>query len=223
MTTLREVKRLVQPLLERNPDLAMAGRLVVVRPVNHLVRGICIARTSSAASANVHWATVPLFKPGTTFYFNFGDELIAEPPAWRLARPELPQTLVKIAERDALPKLRAIHSIADFKAFTLGPDMKGRPQGVIELRNVYVEAALGNFNGALENLAILRRHRDFFRRMTITPDHYDDLLERFEPRLIAGDGTGVAALLHQWEAYTVGQLKLEHLWQPTPFPVELDG
>ncbi|MBY0612766.1 MAG: hypothetical protein K2P80_11335 [Beijerinckiaceae bacterium] len=185
------------------------------------MRGIYIARTSSAASANVHWATVPLFKPGNTFYFNFGDELIAEPPAWRLARPELPQTLVKIADRDALPKLRAIHSIVDFKAFTLGPDMKRRPQGVIELRNVYVEAALGNFNGALENLATLRQHEKFFRSITITPEHYDELLERFEPRLEARDRAGVAELLHQWEAYTVRQLKLEHLWQPSPFPVEL--
>ena len=221
MTTLREVKRLVQPLLERNRDLVLVGRLVVITPVDHLVRGIHIGRTSSATLANVNWATVPLCEPWASFYLNFGDALIAEPPAWVLTRPELPETLVKIAERDALPRLRAIKSIADFETFALGPEMKGRPQGSIELRRVYIDAALGNFDGALENFAVLRQYRDYFRRVTITPEHYDELIEVLGPRLEAGDRVGVAALLQQWEAYTIRHLKLGHLWQSSPFPVEL--
>lgn len=36
----------------------------------------------------------------------------------------------------------------------------------------------------------------------------------------ADDRAGLAALLHEWEATTVRNLKLEHLWAPTPFPLE---
>ena len=31
----------------------------------------------------------------------------------------------------------------------------------------------------------------------------------------------MARLLHQWEAYTVEQLKIGHIYEPTPFPLEL--
>ena len=221
MTTLREVKRLVQPLLVRNPDLVLVDRLVVLTPIDHLVRGIHIGRTSSANLASIVWAAIPPFKPAERFYVNFGDDLIAEPPAWVLTRPELPETLVKIAERDALPKLRAITSIADFDAFLLSPELKGRPLGGIELRRVYIDAALGKFASALEHLAIVRDHPEFFREITITPEHYDALVTVFGPRLEARNRTGVASMLNEWEAYTIGQMKLTHLWRPSPFPVEL--
>ena len=39
-------------------------------------------------------------------------------------------------------------------------------------------------------------------------------------RLAEDDIAGAAALLHEWEATTVRNLKIEHLWQPTPFPLE---
>ena len=42
-------------------------------------------------------------------------------------------------------------------------------------------------------------------------------------RLAADDRRGLAQLLHEWEAITVKNLKLEHLWEPTPFPLELQG
>ena len=46
MTTVAQVKQVVQPLLQRNPDLALVGRMIVVRPVHHLLRGIYLARSS---------------------------------------------------------------------------------------------------------------------------------------------------------------------------------
>jgi hypothetical protein len=36
-----------------------------------------------------------------------------------------------------------------------------------------------------------------------------------------GDRAGLARLLHSWEAETVKNFKIEHLWEPTPFPLEL--
>ena len=40
-------------------------------------------------------------------------------------------------------------------------------------------------------------------------------------RLMADDRAGLARLLHEWEAQTVKNFKIEHLWEPTPFPLEL--
>ena len=42
-------------------------------------------------------------------------------------------------------------------------------------------------------------------------------------RLAADDRPGLAALLHEWEAQTVRNLKIELLWEPTPFPLEMMG
>jgi len=38
--------------------------------------------------------------------------------------------------------------------------------------------------------------------------------------LDAGDYAGIAALLHEWEAITARNFRVEHIWEPTPFPFE---
>ncbi len=45
MTTVAQVRQAVQPLLQRNPDLALIGRLVVIKPVHHILRGVYIDRS----------------------------------------------------------------------------------------------------------------------------------------------------------------------------------
>jgi hypothetical protein len=40
-------------------------------------------------------------------------------------------------------------------------------------------------------------------------------------KLADDDRAGLARLLHEWEAYTVKNFKIEHLWEPTPLPLEL--
>jgi hypothetical protein len=37
----------------------------------------------------------------------------------------------------------------------------------------------------------------------------------------AKDRSGVAALLHEWELQRIRLWEVEHLWEPTPFPIEL--
>ena len=41
-------------------------------------------------------------------------------------------------------------------------------------------------------------------------------------KLAEDDRAGLAGLLHEWEVYTVKNFKIEHLWEPTPFPLELE-
>ena len=35
------------------------------------------------------------------------------------------------------------------------------------------------------------------------------------------DRAGLIRMLHEWEAASVKYLKIEHLWKPSPFPIEL--
>ena len=44
MTTAAEVKRMVQPLLSRHADLALVGRWIFVKPIEHFARAVLIGR-----------------------------------------------------------------------------------------------------------------------------------------------------------------------------------
>jgi len=46
MTTTAQVHQALQPLLDRNPDVALIGRRLVIRPVHHIMRSIFVDRSS---------------------------------------------------------------------------------------------------------------------------------------------------------------------------------
>lgn len=83
------------------------------------------------------------------------------------------------------------------------------------------DVALGNLDAARE---IAAKHRHIWA----SPPLQFKLQERERAQrltmlvglLDAGDRAGLAALLHEWEATTVKNLKIEHLWERTPFPLE---
>jgi hypothetical protein len=52
-------------------------------------------------------------------------------------------------------------------------------------------------------------------------EEFDRVTGELCPLLGANDRAGMARLLHQWEAYTVEKLKIGHIYEPTPFPLEL--
>ncbi len=63
MTTVAQVKHAVQPLLQRNPDLVLAGRLIVVKPMHHILRGIHLGRSLDPLLFVPTWAVIFLFEP----------------------------------------------------------------------------------------------------------------------------------------------------------------
>lgn len=44
MTTVAQVKKMVQPLLEQHSDLALVGRWIYLKPVHHVARAVLIDR-----------------------------------------------------------------------------------------------------------------------------------------------------------------------------------
>ena len=55
MTTAAQVKKMVQPVLARHPDLALVGRWIYVKPVHHFARAVLIGRTAYAEEFEPQW------------------------------------------------------------------------------------------------------------------------------------------------------------------------
>ncbi|MEZ5850504.1 MAG: hypothetical protein R3D68_07630 [Hyphomicrobiaceae bacterium] len=236
MTTAAQVKRLVKPLLARHPDLALVGRMIVIRPVRHVLRAIYIDRTRSAAEFRPRWTAFHLFvlrerigyalggdvyKPRATTWPRQFPELREFAKLWWIEDPESPGVLAEAVEAAALPKLAPFGDLEAYYAH-----LAGHPYFAYHKRpevRVIVEAARGRLD---EVRAICRDE------LPLWPDNwFGDSPEAIEimrraksicPLAAADDRAGIARLLHEWEAATVRNLKIEHLWQPTPFPLELD-
>lgn len=224
MTTQRQVKRLVQPLLSRHDDLALVGRLIVLKPVGHLLRGIDIDRTSSADRFRPVWIVNSMFEDAIpVISYSQGNDVAWKRQPWSFATDGVADELAEQIETQALPALRSIATIADFYPWAM--DVPNTPYSIE--RNVpmrlCLDAALGNFDAAREHLKTLRQYESSFLRNALSPDHLKVLMSAFAAKVESEDRAGVAAFLHDWECQKVKALKLEHLWQPTPFPVELGG
>ncbi|WP_132032145.1 hypothetical protein [Aquabacter spiritensis] len=195
-----------------------------MRPLTHFARGVLIGRTGSANVFDPYWAMIHLFEAGSRFHFDFGD-LIANshsphPGFWSMEQPGIAEALIEAIEHQALPKLRAVTTLDDYLAFVSRHMFRHKLFDWPSVK-IIVDVAQGD-------LAAARRLRDAHR-----PEWDDDpsLAERIRDKrhrlralcalLDADDRPGLAALLHDWEAITVRNFRIEKFWTPTPFPLEL--
>jgi hypothetical protein len=225
MTTISQVKKAVQPLLQRNPDLALVGRLVVLKPVHHIVCGVYICSSSNPDEFVPTWAVNFLFEPSASFTLSWGGRLYNPAPGyWDVKNPATSETMSAKIERDALPILRPIQTIDDFVAFVSRERFPYHPFDADKHRKIYVDVARGDFESARELCAVAIEGAD--------PEStkVEWLREAFElnakticPLLAANDRAGLVQLLHDIEAQAARDLKLEKLWEPTPFPLELQS
>jgi hypothetical protein len=121
MTTAAQVKKMVRPLLERHPDLALVGRWIFVKPVHHFARAVLIDRMLNPEKFRPRWAVVHLFEARNFSPLDWGDWLYNEssptPGSWKITDANIPQALNDQIERRALPQLRAIKTLDDYLAF----------------------------------------------------------------------------------------------------------
>ncbi len=224
MTTTAQVQRLVKPLLARHADLGMVGRWIFVKPVHHFARGIMLGRTSDPRTFTLRWAVVHLFEVRRSFPLTWGGYVFdrSSPiPANFDNRPEAEISSVVVAkiERNALPRLRAMRTFDDCLAFVNRSEF---PHKLIDWPSakVIVDTALGNLDAAraicnaevwpADDPAYDEESRENYRG-----------LRKLCARLATADRSGLAQLLHEWETATVKNLKIDHLWESTPFPLEL--
>jgi hypothetical protein len=209
MTTVAQVKQLVQPLLGRNPDLALVGRLVVIKPVHHILRGVFIDRSLDPKSFVPTWSAIFLFEPNAHFHFFLGTRMRGR---WDVGVPNLPIKLAEAIEQEALPVLRPIITIEDFVSFA--------DDAWVEDEKPYVDIARGDL-GAAQSMC------DFFAGLNghygVRQEESEHVVRELCPRIAANDRRGLAQLLHKYEADSVKRLKLEKFWERTPFPIELES
>ena len=237
MTTTAQVKRALKPLLQRNPDLALVGRWIIVKPVHHVVRGIVIGRTSQADQFNPQWAVMPLClcEIRTSIFLSWGSSGMPpqmyhpEKGLWRWSRPGVVEVLENLIEAVALPKIRTVVTLDDVVQLLVERSLHMGHNGTDPFNGfVPMELAVQMARGKLDIARHICRHwMPRFSEETYGQD--DDDKAKFRRmkelcRLLAADDReGMAKLLHAWEAQTVRNLKIEHLWEPTPFPLETVG
>lgn len=224
MTSAAQIKKMVKPLLERSPDLVLVGRCIYVKPVQHFARVVLIDRTSSAAHFSPRWNVIHLFEARSHFTLSWGG-LISDPRQghWWSAKndPNVADALVRAIEEQALPWLRTMSTLDLYLAFVSQNLFrhhlydKGEAEIIVYVACGYIEAARKICERQLESWSTDKPHYDDEDRAKFRR------LRELCALLMADDRAGLARLLHEWEAQTVKNFKIEHIWQPTPFPLEL--
>jgi hypothetical protein len=227
MTTAAEVRRMVQPLLSRHADLALVKRWIFVKPIEHFARGILIDRMAYKDRFEPRWAVMHLFEIQHLLPLSWGEFLgnnrSSRPGIWGTSDPDVELSLIEAIEEQALPTLRAMKTLDDFLAFVSQHYFRHH---LFEWphRRIIVDVALGKLEAARAICQVNIR-----KWSTLHPDLDEEGrarylgLQKLCACLAADDRRGMAELLHQWEAETVKRQKIAHLWQPTPFPLELAG
>jgi hypothetical protein len=222
MTTARQIRRLLLPLVERHDDLVLKGQWLMLKPVRHVLRGVLIDRTGEARRFRSYWAVLHLCEPHDTFPFTWGNRIYGS-GHWEWEASTLQEELFQAIEQQALPPLRAIQSLADFVEFASSKELfRGVAFGGFLLHKASVDAALGNLDSALAVCRELATGRTRWS-MPLMREDFLRVTETLWPLLETGDRPALARLLHEWEAYTIGKLKLEDIWEKTPFPLELQS
>jgi hypothetical protein len=225
VTTAAQVRKLVQPLLDSNPDLAWIGRQIYLRPARHFARTILIDRLLDPVGFRPQWAVAHLFECRTTFPLAWGEWLSKKsekmPGSWRIYDPHVSAQLTETIESDALPILRAMRTLEDYLTYVAGSSSRHQLYEWATAK-IVLDVALGDLEAArllcAQNLASWSRER---------PHHSES--KKTELRklcelcalLQCDNRAGLARLLHEWEAQSVKNLKIERIWEPTPFPLEL--
>lgn len=220
MTTAAQVKTLLQPVLARHGDLALIKRKVIVVPVRHVLCAILIDGTAVPNGIVPRWFANHFFGLGGRTHIAWGGLLQSRQTEWDVRHPQIQTDLLEVIESEALGRVRALRDLNAFVNFVSKHVSRhlllDDPKEV-----VIVNAALGNLDVA--RLAARSPRLESYSEAAGLDDEDLDHLQKVQElcRLLeADDLPGMAAHLHAWEAENVRKNKLEHLWEPSPFPLE---
>lgn len=224
MTTITQVKQVVQLLLKRNDDVALVGRLIVVKPIHHILRGVYVDRSLHPGLFVPTWATILLFEPSVDISYNWG-ERVYDPTgnAWDIAsHDDMPTTMYEAIEEQALALLRPVKNIDDFVGFATKERFPYTHFRLYEHRKIFVDIARGDLDAASSICEYMGTENAKRRYLSLKMDEeYDRITKELCPLIAKNDRTELARLLHKYEEGSVRAMKLEKYWEPTPFPIEM--
>jgi hypothetical protein len=223
MTTARQVKKLLQVLVARHPDTALIANRLVLKPVRHVLRSIHLERSGEARSFYPTWSIMHLCQPLRRFPETWTKRIPHSGHyTWAWDDPLMPADFSAVIEEETLPFLREIDRLDDFVAAT-GPDrFLLNSLDAFPLRKVVVDVARGDLDAARSICATLLTGRTMWSAPDLR-EVFSMIVDALCPLLAADDRVGLARQLREWEAYTARNLKIESIWEPTPFPLELQS
>lgn len=220
MTTARQVRQLVRPLLKRHPDLALVtSDSLWLTPVTHVARVIHIGRTSSARYCDPNWWLLPLFLPDTepTRDIGFCRAYIRPPiddskslDLWFWDNP-LMQDELHLRIEKTLRLLRTLDNLRSCRSFTEAH--MDYTWGKTFVENLVYDIAMGN----------LKLARCWLQKVNASYPRLCERIREIDEPLMDDDRVALAAVLHRWERENVAGTEVEPFWTPTPFPLELTG
>lgn len=215
MTTITQVRQALKPLLDRHSDLALIGRFLLVKPIHHITRGVFVDRSIDKVAFVPQVVTDMLaLEPVRRYgFWGWNPERLYDQRVgtWDVTKPETVWAMRDHIEVNVLQRLRAIVSLDDYRKYENGKSkiFFGAFEQLI-FPNMMLAAAHGDFDAALQLWPV---EYWFDQRLT-------KLFPEFHTALETGDRAYIAKALHRLEAAAVRAFGMEHIWEPTPFPLE---
>lgn len=196
-----DIRRYLKSLLKQRSDLVLIGRLLIIRPVRHVLRGVFLDRRGKDSILTFTCMNLLCQPFGITGY---------GPDAWASTldvwQPHFEPLLLDTLAEEIFEQVGKITSLDDYAAQLPDRDWFPKPRATAFL-----------LSGPRERAAAYVQY--------IESRSPDDL--QWQPwyeaqrNLLNEDIGDVCARYHAREAQTVRELKLESIWEPSPFPIEV--
>jgi hypothetical protein len=245
MTTAAEIKSWTCSLTKGRQDVVLRGRSLWLLPINHVCRSIFFEGSSDRTDPRARWSFKLPFTPlGLPVRVWSAQLPIGRSTDEAFAARVFEQVTGKI-DNDLMP----VSTIEAFHAMTLEHRPHEAMAGLWQLSrqpeyHACVLAALGRLEearvvaeeciapkdrwetGLDRGRALLAKRSNSNEGKYLVSMASDRLqllseLERLRNVSADGDRSGAAALLREWEEQKIRLWKIEDLWEPSPFPIEL--
>jgi hypothetical protein len=196
-----DIKRYLKPLLKQRDDLVLVGRRLIIRPVRHILRGVYLDRWYTKDIFNIWNYVEPLFAPGG---LDYSKEHVVNNCA--VTEPYFEPLLMDALAEDVFADVGRIRTLDDFAALSVNkiPFFSAK---VLSL------ALAGSWDRAAEYVEQIQNDPAI--------DSYVKTEVKEEWTRVSSNIDVVCAELRAKEAAVVRALEIEHMWEPSPFPVEL--
>jgi len=207
-----DLKRYLKPLLKQRSDLVLIGRLLVIRPVRHLLRGAFFGRTSDKFRFRVLSCVKPLFSVERRFGFDFCAD-VHRHLDWTVWQPYFEALLFDALDEDVFQPVGKLTSLAQFDG-DLGIGKMNNYRDNFSVRVAALVLA-GQRERAAELIEkeLARTEREKYE--------YGHHVAGKQRALLEHDVESLCAEFRAMERQAAEVHKLGDAWEPTPFPVEL--
>jgi hypothetical protein len=202
-----DIRRYLKPLLKQRKDLALLGRMLIIRPVRHLLRGVYFESTGDKYRFQVLRYVAPLFPVSGGFDYRSS----IHPAMWKVWQPYFKDLLFDSLAEDIFDRVAEVSTLADFARKLDVTELDGRAR--FQFTRIAALVLGGERESAAELVGELERK---------SPNNgYWQSLVRQQRRFLERDIGSICSEFHAREAEAAQEMKLGEAWEPAPFPVEV--